>query len=64
MKKLLIGICAALACVAVSAQEAESAEAQQAQAPLEQPAWPVWLAFNSTKNIDVAGVRITIPYGE
>ena len=64
MKKLLIGICAALACVAVSAQEAESAEAQQAQVPLEQPAWPVWLAFNSTKNIDVAGVRITIPYGE
>ena len=67
MKKIIVGFCAALSCAAVMAQGAEaesSAAASQPAAQLEQPAWPVWLAFNSTKNIDVAGLRITFPYGD
>lgn len=67
MKKLLIGFCATFACAAVMAQEAgseASPAASQSGAQLESPSWPVWLAFNSTKDIDVAGLRITFPYGE
>lgn len=66
MKKILVGFCVALACAASVAQEAgaESAATSQSAAQLEQPAWPIWLAFNSTKDIDVIGMRITFPYGE
>ena len=66
MKKILVGFCVALACAASVAQEsgAESAAASQSAAQLEKPAWPIWLAFNSTKDIDVIGLRITFPYGE
>ena len=67
MKKIIVGFCAALTCAAVFAQGAEaesSAAASQPAAQMEQPEWPVWLAFNSTKNIDVVGARITFPYGE
>lgn len=65
MKKLVIAFCAAFTCAAVMAQSAASAPAaESASVRTEAPAWPVWLAFNSTKDIDVAGLRITLPYGE
>ena len=66
MKKILVGFCAVLACAASVAQEAgaETGVASQPPAQVEQPAWPIWLAFNSTKDIDVIGMRITFPYGE
>ena len=66
MKKVLVGFCMALACVASVAQEvgADSAAASQPSAQLEQPAWPIWLAFNSTKDIDVIAMRIPVPYGD
>lgn len=65
MKKTLMALCAALACAVVFAQEAAPAPAPAvAPAPDTRAAWPVWLAFNSTKNIDVVGLRLTLPYGE
>lgn len=66
MKKILLTICLALACVAVNAQETVSpAPATTVAAPKisNKASWPVWLAFNSTKDIDVVGLRLTIPYG-
>ena len=66
MKKVLVGFCIALSCAASQAQEAgvEVSSAPQPAPQLEQPAWPIWLAFNSTKDIDVIGMRITFPYGD
>ena len=66
MKKTLMALCAVLACAVVFAQEAAPAPASAAaQAPeMRKAPWPVWLAFNSTKNIDVVGLRLTLPYGE
>ena len=65
MKKTLMALCAVIACAAVFAQDAEPEPAPTvAQPPDTRAPWPVWLAFNSTKNIDVAGLRITFPYGE
>lgn len=68
MKKAFFGICMALSITAVFAQEqkAEEAEAsapQQAAPQVEKASWPVWLAFNNVKDIDVIGLRMTIPYG-
>ena len=65
MKKTLMALCAVLACAVVFAQEAAPAPVPAvAQAPKARASWPVWLAFNSTKNIDVVGLRLTLPYGE
>ncbi len=65
MKKVLTGLFAVMACAAVYAQEAAPASAPAASAaPTEKAPWPVWLAFNSTRNIDVVGLRLTLPYGE
>lgn len=65
MKKTLMAFCAVLACAVVLAQDAAPASAPVAvQAPDTKAPWPVWLAFNSTKNIDVVGLRLTLPYGE
>ena len=65
MKKILMAVCVVLACAVVSAQEAAPAPASAAPtAPAKSAPWPVWLAFNSTKNIDVIGLRLTLPYGE
>ena len=76
MKKVLFALTMSAACA--WAQEPATAETentaaepsapvaqQQAarEAKAEKAAWPVWLAFNSTKNIDVVGFRFTIPYG-
>lgn len=66
MKKALMALCVALACSVAFAQES-------APAPVTAPvpakastkaAWPVWLAFNSAKDIDVIGLRLTLPYGK
>ena len=68
MKKVLMVLCVVMACAAANAQQTASAApapaAPAAKAQGDKAPWPVWLAFNSTKNIDVAGVRFTLPYGE
>ena len=72
MKKVLFTLTMAAACA--WAQDAVKPEAEQPSEPqpVQQPAreskvekasWPVWLAFNSTKSIDVVGFRLTLPYG-
>jgi len=76
MKKVLFALTMSAACAwaqepAVSEAENTAAEpsapvAQQPtarEAKAEKAAWPVWLTFNSTKNIDVVGFRFTVPYG-
>lgn len=65
MKKLMIGACVALACAAGMAQDkgAAAPAAAPAAAKTEKAAWPVWLAFNNTKDIDVVGARFTLPFG-
>ena len=67
MKKAFLGVCMAIAAATVFAQETQPAEgdarASQPKSQVEKASWPVWLAFNSTKDIDVIGLRITIPYG-
>ena len=65
MKKTLMALCAVLACAVVFAQEAAPAPAPVvAKAPDTKAPWPVWLAFNSIEDIDVIGLRLTLPYGE
>jgi len=76
MKKVLFALTMSAACA--WAQESAKAEAENTVAEPSAPAvqqqaaretkaekapWPVWLAFNSTKNIDLIGFRFTIPYG-
>ncbi|MBO5940870.1 MAG: hypothetical protein J6R18_06735 [Kiritimatiellae bacterium] len=72
MKKVMFSLAMVAACA--WAQEAPKKDAENsASAPVAQPqarevkmekaSWPVWVAFNSTKNIDVVGMRITLPYG-
>lgn len=73
MKKLFLSLCvAAFASVPMFAQETAAAAPAAADSsstasvktmPAEKASWPVWIAFNSTKNIDVVGLRLTIPYG-
>ena len=76
MKKVLFALTMSAACAWAqepATSEAEntatepSAPAAQQQttrdAKAEKAAWPVWLAFNSTKNIDIVGFRFTVPYG-
>ena len=65
MKKTLMALCAVLAGAVLFAQEAAPAPTPATTQPPDTRApWPVWLAFNSTKNIDVVGLRLTLPYGE
>ncbi len=67
MKKVLMALCVALACTAAFAQESSSAPAvvaPSAKASANKAAWPIWLAFNSTKDVDVVGLRLTLPYGK
>ncbi len=70
MKKLLMSLAAVVAIATVSAQEVAASSATKAaekpvasKAVAEKASWPVWLAFNSTKDIDVVGLRLTLPYG-
>lgn len=75
MKKILFTLTMAATC-AFAQESAKSEDAEkkaEVSAPMQQQAvreqkvqkasWPVWLAFNSTKNIDVVGCRFTLPYG-
>ena len=65
MKKILIALCALIAFTASFAQDAEPASASVPTARSTTTApWPIWLAFNNTKNIDVIGFRFTLPYGQ
>ncbi len=72
MKKVLFTVTMAAACA--WAQEATKSDGEKAadiqptqqtarEVKVEKASWPVWLAFNSTKNIDVVGFRLTLPYG-
>ena len=72
MKKIMFSLAMVAACA--WAQEAPKKDADGAvsasavQAPArevkaEKAPWPVWLAFNSTKNIDVIGLRLNCAYG-
>ena len=64
MKKVIFGFCIALATVAAFAQEqAADGAVQQPKQSTEKAAWPVWVTFNSTRDIDVIGLRMTLPYG-
>ena len=64
MKKVMVGLCIVLAAAAAFAQK-QSAEAveQQPKPQVEKATWPVWATFNSTRDIDVIGLRMTLPYG-
>jgi len=64
MKKILMGLCAVLACAAVCAQDAAAKQSAPASAAQQDVPYPVWLAFNSTRNLDVTGLRLTLPYGK
>jgi hypothetical protein len=75
MKKVISTLTVAAACACVWAQEPakvsgdgeEKAVAVQPtareSAKAEKAAWPIWLAFNSSKDIDIVGMRFTLPYG-
>ncbi len=65
MKKILMALCVVFTCAAALAQDAAAVPppASGAKASTKAP-WPVWLAFNSTRNIDVIGLRLTLPYGK
>jgi hypothetical protein len=72
MKKVMFSLAMVAACAWAQeapkkdADNSASAPAVQQQArevKTEKASWPVWVAFNSTKNIDVVGMRITLPYG-
>lgn len=63
MKKALMAFCFALACTATIAQEAAPA-ASAPKAASTTATWPVWLAFNSAEDIDIIGLRMTLPYGK
>ena len=41
------------------AQQQPAAPVREVKAP-----WPVWVQLNSTDNMDVVGLRFTIPYGK
>lgn len=73
MKKIMMSLCVAVTCAAVSAQEAATASSPTPTAPAastvvqsapEKASWPMWLAFNSADDIDIVGLRLTLPYGE
>ncbi len=67
MKKVILGICMALSITATFAQEQQAPDGGNSTPPpssqAEKASWPVWIALNSQKDIDVIGLRLTIPYG-
>lgn len=64
MKKVLCGICMALACSCAFAQEQAAAEQNVEARPTQKAPWPVWLSFNSSNNPDIIGFRFNIVFGE
>ena len=72
MKKMMFSLAMVAACAwaqepaqkdAEPANTAPSAQPQVREVRVEKASWPVWIAFNSTKNIDVIGMRINCAYG-
>ena len=72
MKKIMFSLAMVAACAwaqesaqkgAESVKSASAAQQQAREINAEKAPWPVWVAFNSTKNIDVIGMRLTCPYG-
>lgn len=72
MKKVMFSLAMVAACAWAQEAPKKDAEKESSATPVQQPVrevkaekapWPVWLAFNSTKNIDVIGMRLTLPYG-
>lgn len=75
MKRALSTLTVAAACACVWAQDPAKAQAgegaENVAAPqvaarevkAEKAAWPIWLAFNNSKDIDIVGMRFTLPYG-
>ena len=72
MKKMMFSLAMVAACAwaqepaqkdAEPANAAPSAQPQVREVRVEKASWPVWIAFNSTKNIDVIGMRINCAYG-
>jgi len=64
MKRIIIGLCMAFAFATAFAQEHSAENAvQQVKPPSEKAPWPVWVTFNNTRDVDVIGLRLTLPYG-
>ena len=71
MKKIMFSLAMVAACAwaqEASKKESDAAAATVAQQPArevkaEKAPWPVCFAFNSTKNIDVIGLRFNCAYG-
>lgn len=72
MKKMMFSLAMVAACAwaqepaqsnSDSAKVASATQQQSREVQAEKASWPVWLAFNSTKNIDVIGMRINCAYG-
>ena len=72
MKKMMFSLAMVAACAwaqepaqsnSDSAKVAPATQQQSREVQAEKASWPVWLAFNSTKNIDVIGMRINCAYG-
>lgn len=76
MKKIVVSFAVAVLCAGAWAEEDKAADAAaetEAKASsaqeeahvvhVEKASWPVWIAFNSHKELDVIGLRLTLPYG-
>jgi hypothetical protein len=72
MKKVMFSLAMVAACAwaqeapkkdSDGATPAAAAQQPSREVKAEKAPWPVWFAFNSTKNIDVIGLRFTVPYG-
>ncbi len=77
MKKIIVSFAVAVLCAGAWAEEDKSqddaaeadAKAQSAgeepkqESHVEKASWPVWIAFNSHEELDVVGLRLTLPYG-
>lgn len=64
MKKLVMALSLALACVVAFAQETVPAAPASVKSSTPKATWPVWLAFNSASDVDVVGLRMTLFYGK
>lgn len=72
MKKAMFSLAMVAACAWAQEAPKKDAEGAESAPAVQQPVrevkaekapWPVWLAFNSAKDIDVIGLRFTLPYG-
>ena len=66
MKKTILAFAAALAAGSVAFAQDKAPGATEQSKPAERTEmapWPVWLQFNSTENLDIAGLRLNIPHG-